>query len=204
MKGGTTKDAAVAPVNTQKSTAKNIRNEIVQLQKNKDKSSSSSQWITDVPTRSSSLFSEPTGFSSFVTTEESKLTSLKSYELSGTQSKQKHRKRSVSSDESSESSATGTSQDHPSLPHLNLTENDYSRQAAADRKWQEAVNVFLQHDPVTKIPRHRTRTAKYLIRRNYCSIKRDAGFRWKKAVEKFQSRRVFPSIPVPDSEWSEA
>lgn len=35
MKGGTTKDAAVAPVNTQKSTAKNIRNEIVQLQKNK-------------------------------------------------------------------------------------------------------------------------------------------------------------------------
>uniref|UniRef100_A0A914YFL7 Uncharacterized protein n=1 Tax=Panagrolaimus superbus TaxID=310955 RepID=A0A914YFL7_9BILA len=159
MPGGTSNNtAADAPDDTQKSLAtKNIGIPIVQLQENKvvDKSSSSSQWITEVPTRSSSEFSDPTGFSSFVTTKESKLTSLKSSELSETQSKQKHRKKS-SSDQTSESSVSDTSEDHPSLPRLNLTQEDYSNQIATDKKWQEAVNVFLQHDPVAKTPRRRT------------------------------------------------
>uniref|UniRef100_A0AC35FX62 Uncharacterized protein n=1 Tax=Panagrolaimus sp. PS1159 TaxID=55785 RepID=A0AC35FX62_9BILA len=200
--------AAVAaePAKITQTAKKDVVNEITKLQNDSDQSTSS-EWITELPTRSSSVFSDPTGFSSFVTSEEStKQTSLKTTsDPADTESKQKHRKKSASIQSSSAatSSASNTSQDHPPLPRINLTEEELKRQAKTDQHWQQAVNAFLQHDPVSKTPRQRTRS-EYLIRRNYCLIKRETGIRWKKTVEKFQARKILPSIPISNSEWSEA
>uniref|UniRef100_A0A914Q0V0 Uncharacterized protein n=1 Tax=Panagrolaimus davidi TaxID=227884 RepID=A0A914Q0V0_9BILA len=201
--------AAAEPAKITQTVKKDVVNETIKLQNDSDQSTTSSEWITELPTRSSSVFSDPTGFSSFVTSEEStKQTSLKTTsDPADTESKQKHRKKSASTQSSSDaaatSSASNTSQDHPPLPRINLTEEELKRQAKADQHWQQAVNAFLQHDPISKTPRQRTRS-EYLIRRNYCLIKRETGIRWKKTVEKFQARQILPSIPISNSEWSEA
>uniref|UniRef100_A0A7E4UUA0 SLBP_RNA_bind domain-containing protein n=1 Tax=Panagrellus redivivus TaxID=6233 RepID=A0A7E4UUA0_PANRE len=190
----------------------------------KDKSvhSNSTGWMTELPTRSSSVFSEPTGYStSGLSTGASGYTSgtiltnsLKSSaavarpvaetkppverlpERETTQGTSEHT-------QDSRTSSSNTSRDHPALGKVEVTREEWIRRAHTDNEWQTAVNQFLHRDPIAKTPKQRKR-ARYVIQRHYRYIATDIGVRWKAAIRTWAARQPPITTLLPESEWSEA
>uniref|UniRef100_A0AC34QQ09 Uncharacterized protein n=1 Tax=Panagrolaimus sp. JU765 TaxID=591449 RepID=A0AC34QQ09_9BILA len=176
-----------------------------------DAESDSEDWVTEIPTRSSSFFSDLTGNSTTDTgTTGSSFTSGTGYtsqettntaDTTGTvPSHQKQRNSRPVTSTSSRSS--NTSADHPPLERLEDSDVEFSRHSRSDEAWQLKVNYFLQHDPIH--PRIRKpKRAKYVIKRHHLYVDPEAGKRWKNQIVRFIARirpKVSNVIPITESD----
>ena len=114
-------------------------------------------------------FSDPTGDSSFVTTEETRLTDASStksqsiFNSSAAPAVKGHHRRTSSDRTQSSDSSSSTSRDHPALHRLDMKRDDLKRQQESDIAWQKAVNIFLQNDPIAKTPRMKTVSSSFAL-----------------------------------------
>lgn len=122
--------------------------------------SDSSSWLTEVPTRSSLTFSNPTGESSLLTTESSYYSSNGHNSCNTadnltqtTATGQNNTNITSTTTTTKETHSEDTSRDHPRLGHFQDFDSQSLYYGKDDHEWQVAVNSFLLKDPIHRHPK---------------------------------------------------